>query len=74
MSCANVEHPHHCNASDAARSHVPKPADEKNSGLAPWSQALAFAIEADHNSVWPTHRIRSFLLSQPWGSSSLRRH
>ena len=28
------------------------------------SAALAFVIEADHDSIWPTHRIRSFLISQ----------
>ena len=28
------------------------------------SHALAFVIEADQGSIWPTHRIRSFLISQ----------
>lgn len=27
-------------------------------------EAQNFAAEVDRNSIWPTHRIRSFLLSQ----------
>lgn len=64
MCHANVERQHHWTGSSAARSHKPIPADVPMRQPAPWSHALAFVIEADHNSVWPTHRIRGFLLSQ----------
>ena len=32
-------------------------------------EAQNFAAEVDRNSIWPTHRIRSFLLSQHYNES-----
>ena len=32
-------------------------------------EAQNFAAEVDRNSIWPTHRIRSFLLSQRYNES-----
>lgn len=65
MSCIKVERLHPYRRSGAAGVHAPIQAKALTSRLSPWHQALAFALEADHNCVWPTHRIRSFLLTQP---------
>ena len=32
-------------------------------------EAQKFAAELDRNSIWPTHRIRCFLLSQQYNES-----
>ena len=64
MSCIKVERLHPYRRSDAAGVHVLIQADALANRPAPWHQALAFALEADHNCVWPTHRIRGFLLTQ----------
>lgn len=70
MCHANVQRQHHRTSNGAARLHKPIPADVPMCQPAPWNHALAFAIEADHNSEWPTHRIRGFLLSQQLKNSS----
>lgn len=65
MSCFNVESPHCCHRRGAGCSSAPLSHQGQNNSLLAGKQALAFAIEADYNSIWPTHRIRGFLLSQP---------
>ena len=70
MSCIKVERLHSYHLSVAVGVNAPIQAEALASRPAPWHQALAFAIEADHNCVWPTHRIRSFLLTQRLNPSS----
>ena len=70
MCHANVERQHHWTGSSAARSHKKISADVPMCPPVPCSHALAFVIEADHNTEWPTHRIRNFLLSQQLEKSS----
>lgn len=73
MPCLNVQSSHCCHRSGAVRSPAPLSYQEQKDSLVAGNQALAFVIEADYNSIWPTHRIRSFVLSQPPGQFSFGR-
>ena len=73
MSCTNVDSQHYPVSGGTRRAIVAVPVspDERQVHRpAPRSPALAFVMEADHDSIWPTHRIRSFLISQQSGMSS----
>ena len=65
MPYLNKQSSHCCHRKGTVRSPAPLSYQEQNDSLVAGNQALAFVIEADYNSIWPTHRIRSFVLSQP---------
>lgn len=67
MSCLNINRLYCPVNSRIRRAPVPLPglpSETQVCRAAPRNDELAFVIDADHNSIWPTHRIRSFLISQ----------
>lgn len=69
MSCVMIKSSHSRQVSGSVRSLTAMSSQELKKFPPVRDLSLAFAVEADHNSIWPTHRIRSFLLSQPLRSS-----
>ena len=69
MSCVMIKSSHCRRVSSDMSSSAAISNQERKKCSPDWDSSLAFAIEADYNSIWPTHRIRSFLLSQPQKSS-----